>query len=74
MCAAAGFSDAAWVPSFVVSLLLQSLQFTIGNLAFAGYFVLGVIVAGVLAIAGIFAAAVPLLFLVAMLLAALLLC
>jgi hypothetical protein len=74
LCAAAGFSDAAWVPSFVVSLLLQSLQFTIGNLAFAGYFVLGVIVAGVLAIAGIFAAAVPLLFLVAMLLAALLLC
>ena len=43
MCAAAGFSDAAWVPSFVVSLLLQSLQFTIGNLAFAGYFVLDVV-------------------------------
>jgi hypothetical protein len=35
LCAAAGFSDAAWVPSFVVSLLLQSLQFTIDNLAFA---------------------------------------
>jgi len=64
LCAAAGFSDAAWVPSFVVSLLLQSLQFTIGNLAFAGYFVLDVVaacvhvVAGVLAVAGFFAAAV----------------
>ncbi len=39
-------------------LLLQALQFTTGNLAVAGYFVLGVVVAGVPGVADFFAATV----------------